>query len=100
LTDKKGDKTDCSNYRGISLLPTTYNILSNILLSSLTPYVDEIIGDNQCVFCLTSSSTDQMLEKNGSAMGQYISYLQTSRKHMSKSREKYSTTLSTKLVYP
>jgi len=38
---KKGDKTDSSNYTGISFLPTTYKILSNILLSSslnlLTP---------------------------------------------------------------
>ena len=31
---KKGDKTDCSNYRGISLFPTTYKTLSNILLPS------------------------------------------------------------------
>jgi hypothetical protein len=43
---KNFDKTDCSNYRGISLLSTSYRILSNILLSSLTPYEDEIIGDH------------------------------------------------------
>jgi hypothetical protein len=30
---KKSDKTDCNNYCGISLLSTSYTILSNILLS-------------------------------------------------------------------
>jgi len=47
---KKGVKTDCSNYWGISLLPTMSKIISNILLSSLTPYAEEIIWDHQCGF--------------------------------------------------
>jgi hypothetical protein len=47
---KKGDKTHCSNYEGISLLLTSYKILSNILLCRLTPYADEIIGYYQCGF--------------------------------------------------
>ena len=47
---KKGDKTDCNNYRGISLLPTTYKVLSNILLSRLILYAEEVIGDHQRVF--------------------------------------------------
>ena len=43
---KKGDKTEGNNYRGITLLPTTYKILSNILLSRLIPYAEEIMGDH------------------------------------------------------
>ena len=35
---KKGDKTDRSNYIGVSLLIITYKILFNILRSKLTPY--------------------------------------------------------------
>jgi len=43
---KKGDKTDCINYRGISLLPFMYEILSNFVVSRLTPYAEEINGDH------------------------------------------------------
>jgi hypothetical protein len=49
-----------NNYRGISLLSTAYEILSNILLARLTPYVNEIIGDHQCGFCCNRSTTDQI----------------------------------------
>jgi hypothetical protein len=35
-------------------------MLSNILLSRLTPYADEIIGDHQCGFRHNRSTTDQM----------------------------------------
>jgi len=49
-TYKKGDKTECSNYRELPNPLTTYKILSNILLSRLTPYAEEIIRDHQCGF--------------------------------------------------
>jgi hypothetical protein len=50
----------CSNYRGISLLSYSYKILSNILLSRLNPYIDEIIGDHQCGFQCNRTTTDQI----------------------------------------
>jgi hypothetical protein len=55
---KKGDKTDCSKHRGISLLPTTCKILSNILLSRLTPYAEDVIGDHQFGLQCNGSNTD------------------------------------------
>jgi hypothetical protein len=95
--DKKGDKTDCSNYRGISLLSTSYKILSNILLPRLTPYANGIIGDHQCGFRDNRSTTDQTLylrkywRKNGSIMVEYISCLYISRKQMIQLGGKYYT---------
>jgi len=41
-------------------LPTTYKILSNILLSRLIPYAEEIMGDHQCGFRRSRSTTDHI----------------------------------------
>ena len=60
---------DCNNYRGISLLSTSYKILSNLLLSGMTPYANEITGEYQCGFRRNRSTVDhifsirQILEK-------------------------------------
>jgi hypothetical protein len=81
---KKGDKTDCKNYCGILLLSTSYNILSNILLSRLVPYINEINGDRQCGL-RHRLTTDQIFfipQILGSAMRQYIRYSQNSKKPM------------------
>jgi hypothetical protein len=47
---KKRNKTDCKNDRGISLPSSSYTILMNILLSRLSPYMDEIIKYYLCGF--------------------------------------------------
>jgi sorting nexin-29 len=57
---KKGEKTDFNNYFGLSLLSTSYYILSNILLSWLNPYIYEITGDRQRGFRRNRSTTDQI----------------------------------------
>ena len=60
---------DCNNYRGIPLLSTLYKILLNLLLSRITPYANEIIGEYQCGFRRNRLTVDhvfsiqQILEK-------------------------------------
>jgi sorting nexin-29 len=68
---RKGNKIDCSNFHGISLLSTSYKILSNVLLSRIGSYIYEIIGDQQHGFRPNRSTTDhifylhQILRKMG-----------------------------------
>ena len=47
---KKGDKLQCSNYRGSALLSICYNVLTNILHRQLVPYAKEILRNYQCGF--------------------------------------------------
>jgi len=57
---KKGDIMECSNYRGVSLLNTAYKILSNILFARISPFAENIIGNNQCGFRKNRSTTNQI----------------------------------------
>jgi hypothetical protein len=66
---EKNTKTDCSNYKGMSLLPIINKTLSNILLSRLTPYVDEIIGDHQFGFQVNYSTYILHLSNTSEKMG-------------------------------
>jgi hypothetical protein len=74
---KKVFESDCNNHSGIS---QKLQNLSNIIISRLGQYIDEIIGDHQCGFRCNRSTTDQMfcirqvLEKNESTMRECISY--------------------------
>jgi hypothetical protein len=49
------------NSSGISLLSTSYKILSNILLSRLSPCRGEVTGDQLCEFWCNRSTTDQII---------------------------------------
>lgn len=54
---KKGDRLNCANYRGVTLLSTVYKVLSTILQKRLNPIVEVILGEYQCGF---RSTTDQI----------------------------------------
>jgi endonuclease/exonuclease/phosphatase family metal-dependent hydrolase len=51
LYKKKGDKSDCNNHRGISLLSVAGKIMARLILDRLTSHLSEsILPDSQCGF--------------------------------------------------
>ena len=58
---KKGDRTDCGNYRGISLLAAIGKIFARVLLQRLSNQVAEaILPETQCGFRPNRSTTDMV----------------------------------------
>ena len=47
---KKGDLSDCGNWRGITLLPIASKIFSKILLNRMEPAVERMLRDEQAGF--------------------------------------------------
>ena len=66
---KKGEKSECSNYRGISLLNTAYKILATATNNRLKTYAEDLLSQEQNGFRRNRSTMDnifimrQILEK-------------------------------------
>ena len=61
LYKNKGEKSDCSNYRGITLLSIAGKILARVLLNRLMPNIaDEHLPESQCGFRANRSTTDMV----------------------------------------
>ena len=57
---KKGDLTNCGNYRGITLLSIPGKVFSRILLERMKHSVDETLRENQAGFRKGRSCTDHI----------------------------------------
>jgi len=61
LYKNKGEKSDCSNYRGITLLSIAGKILARVLLNRLVPSIAaEHIPESQCGFRANRGTTDMV----------------------------------------
>ena len=57
---KKGSRTECGNYRGISLLSVAGKILAKVLLNRLQPLSESIIPETRCGFRPGRGTTDMI----------------------------------------
>jgi len=57
---KKGTKSKCENYRGITLLHTDYKLFANVIKNGLNVHVEDEMAEEQCGFRRGRSCTAAM----------------------------------------
>ena len=57
---KKGDLTNCNNWRGIMLLSVTYKVLSRVVLDRLTITIDPLLSKEHAGFRKGRGCADQI----------------------------------------
>ena len=61
LYKNKGEKSDCSNYQGITLLSIAGKVLARVLLNRFVPTIaEEILPESQCGFRANRGTTDMV----------------------------------------
>ena len=60
LYKNKGDRSDCNNYRGISLLAITGKVFARVILSRLQTLGERVYPESQCGFRANRSTIDMV----------------------------------------
>ena len=60
---KKGDLSDCGNWRGITLLSVPGKVFSRVLLNRMQDAVDRLLRQQQASFTRGRSCIDEIIEK-------------------------------------
>ena len=60
LYKNKGDRSDCNNYRGISLLSIVGKVYARVLLTRLQTLAERVYPESQCGFRAGRSTTDMI----------------------------------------
>ena len=60
LYKNKGDRSDCNNYRGISLLSVVSKVFARVALQRLQQVAERVYPESQCGFRVQRSTTDMI----------------------------------------
>jgi sorting nexin-29 len=87
---KKGTKSKCENYRGITLLPTAYKLYAKIIKNRLSECLEDKMVEEQCSFRKGRSCIDaifmvqQIMEKRKKHnLPLFLLFIDSTKRHMS-----------------